>query len=190
LLAPDGAAPQEQELDLQIALGHTTKGLAALESGEAYARARRLCEQLNRPVQLGLVLYGQYLFRIVRGELEEAENHAQEMRHLREARNDAMWTCFGAQISGNVCFYLGKFADVRAYHESAFSSWDPTYRASAPTAEDPYVGAMIHFFRTLLCLGHLDEARLRRETHRGTRSPLAHFRLVHRRLRHARLEGG
>jgi class 3 adenylate cyclase len=54
---PDGTARQDKELDLQIALGHaldTTKGLAALEAGEAYARARRLAEQLSRPAQLGL----------------------------------------------------------------------------------------------------------------------------------------
>ncbi|WP_035725428.1 hypothetical protein, partial [Bradyrhizobium sp. ARR65] len=69
----------------------------------------------------------------------------------------------GAQISGNICFYLGKFTDVRAYHESVFSLWDPAYRAFAPTAEDPYVGAVIHFSRTLVCLGDLDEARLRRD---------------------------
>jgi hypothetical protein len=163
---PDGAAHQEQELDLQIALGHalnTTKGLAAFESGETYARARRLAEQLNRPAQLGLVLYGQYLFRIVRGELEQAEHHAEELRHLGEVQNEMMWKCFGSQISGNICFYLGKFTDVRAHHESVFSLWDPTYRAFAPTAEDPYVGATVHFFRTLLCLGHLDEARSRRD---------------------------
>ena len=39
----------------------------------------------------------------------------------------------------------------------------------------------------------LDLARLwhdQGQTHRGTRSPLAHLRLVHRRLRHAGLEGG
>lgn len=163
---PDDAARQERELNLQIALGHAldiTKGLAEVETGEAYARARQLCEQLNRPAQLGLVLYGQYLFRIVRGELEQAQHHAEELRHLRKAGNDAMWQCFGSQISGNICFYLGKFNDVRAYHESVFSLWDPTYRAFAPTAEDPYVGAMVHFFRNLLCLGYLDEARSRRD---------------------------
>jgi tetratricopeptide (TPR) repeat protein len=114
-------------------------------------------------VQLGLVLYGQFLFRIVRGELEQAEHHAEEMRHLGETRNDAMWKCFGSQLSGNICFYLGKFTDVRAYLENALSLWDPTHRAFAPTAEDPYVGAMFHLSRTLLCLGHLDEARLRRD---------------------------
>lgn len=163
---PDDAARQAQELDLQIALGHvldTTKGLGTIETGEVYARARWLAEQLNRPTQLGLVLYGEYLFRIVRGELEQAEHHAEELRRLREAGNDAMWKCFGSQISGNICFYLGKFSDVRAYHESVFSLWDPSYRAFAPTAEDPHVGAMMHFFRTLLCLGHLDEARSRRD---------------------------
>ena len=159
---PDGAARQQQELDLQIALGHaldTTKGLAAFEAGEAYARARSLCEQLDRPAQLGLVLYGQFLFRIVRGELQQAEHHAKEMRHLGETRNDVMWKCFGSHLSGNICFYLGKFTDVRAYLENALSLWDPTHRAFAPTAEDPSVGARFHLFRTLLCLGHLDEAR-------------------------------
>ena len=163
---PDEAARQEQELDLQIALGHaldTTKGLAAVEAGEAYARARRLCERVNRPAQLGLVLYGQYLFRIVRGELEQAEHHAGELRRLGEAHNDAMWKCFGAQLSGNICFYLGKLTDVRAYLQDALSLWEPTHRAFAPTAEDPYVGAMFHLSRTLLCLGHLDQARLRRD---------------------------
>ena len=104
---PDGAVRQQQELELLIALGHAldmTKGLAAFEPGEAYARARRLCEQLDRPAQLGLVLYGQFLFRIVRGELEQAEHHAEDMRRLGERRNDVMWQCFGSQLSGNICF--------------------------------------------------------------------------------------
>jgi predicted ATPase len=163
---PDDAARQLQELDLQIALGHalnTTKGLAAFEAGEAYARARQLCEQLNRPAQLGLVLYGQYLFRIVRGELERAEHHAEEVRQLGEARNETMWKCFGAQLGGTICFYLGKLTDVPAHLEDALSFWDPTYRDFAPTAEDPYVGAMFHLSRTLTCLGHLDQARVRQE---------------------------
>ena len=134
-----------------------------MNRGEAYARARRLCEQLNRPSQLGLVLYGQYLFRIVRGELEQAEHHAEEMRHLGETRNDVMWKCFGSQLGGTVHFYLGKLTDVCADLENSLSLWDPMHRAFAPTAEDPYVGAMFHLSRALLCLGHLDQARLRRD---------------------------
>ena len=52
---PDDVARQEQELDLQIKLGHAlsaAKGYAAPKVGEAFARARRLCEQLNRPPKL------------------------------------------------------------------------------------------------------------------------------------------
>ncbi|MGV7216027.1 ATP-binding protein, partial [Bradyrhizobium sp. UFLA05-112] len=163
---PDDAVRQELELDLQIALGHaleTTKGLAAPETGEVYARARGLCEQLNRPAQLGQVLYGQYLFRVVRGELDQAECHAEELRRLGGVGNDTMWECFGTQINGSICFYLAKFTDVCRFMESAFSLWDPKYRAFAPTAEDPYVGAMSHFSRALTCLGHLDQARSRRD---------------------------
>ena len=49
---PDGASRQRQELELQIALGRAliaTQGYAAPAVGETYARARALCEQLDRP---------------------------------------------------------------------------------------------------------------------------------------------
>jgi hypothetical protein len=84
---PDGAARREQELDLQITLGRAliaTKGVAAPEPGEAFARAPQLRDQLNHPQQLGPVLLGQFLSRLVRGELDRAE--PEEMRHLGEAR--------------------------------------------------------------------------------------------------------
>jgi tetratricopeptide (TPR) repeat protein len=161
---PDGAARWEQELDLQIALGHalmTTKGMAAPGPGEAYARARQLCEQLNRPWQLGPVLVGQWVFRLARGELNQAEHHAEEMRHLGEARNEAMWIFYGSEVSGVTCALLGKFNDARAYLENALSLWNPRYRAFAPEPEDPIVTILMHLARPLLCLGYIDQARLR-----------------------------
>ena len=47
---------QQQELDLQIALGSAltaTKGHSAAEVGETFARARALAEQMDRPEYLG-----------------------------------------------------------------------------------------------------------------------------------------
>lgn len=49
---------------------------------------------------------------------------------------------------------------VRAYAMRPSGTAAPT---ADPAGEDPYVGAMFHLSRTLLCLGHLDEARLRRD---------------------------
>jgi len=192
--APDGTARWEQELDLQISLGRAliaTKGYAAPESGEVYARARQLCERLNRPAQLGPVLVGQFVFRIVRGELKQAEHHAEEMRQLGEARNDVMWTCFGSLYSGIICSWLGKFVEARTYCENALSLWDPKYREFVAfeldvtfpgiqlsdwyrearravdqdkrSPQDPHMQLLMTLSRTLLCLGYVDQARLLRD---------------------------
>ena len=129
---PDGAARQEQELELQITLGHAlmaAKGLAAPEPGEAFARARQLCEHLTRPQQLGTVLTGQFLFCLVRAELDQAEHHAEEIRRLGAARDDVMWACFGSSFSGVTRHFTGNFVDARSYAENALSLWDPTFRA-------------------------------------------------------------
>jgi predicted ATPase len=162
---PDRVAHWEQELDLLITFGHAliaTKGFAAPEPGEAYARARQLCEQMNRPAQLGEVLVGQFVFRLIRGELDQAEHHAEVMRQLGEARNDAMWKCIGSNRSGTACVWLGKFIDARTYFEKYLSFWDPMYRALWPAPEDLYVAGLGDLSRTLLCLGYVDQARLRR----------------------------
>jgi class 3 adenylate cyclase/tetratricopeptide (TPR) repeat protein len=162
--ASDGAACEEQELDLQIALGEAlmaTRGQAAPESGAAFGRARQLAEQLDRPSQLVRVLVGQFRFRHVRGELEQAKHYAEEIRHLGEALNDVMWRCFGLSYSGTTRFFLGKFIDARAYQENALSLWDPAFREFAATPEDPYVPILLWLSRTLLCLGYIEQARMR-----------------------------
>jgi predicted ATPase len=163
---PDNDKRQEQELNLQLMFGRAlmaAKGYGAPELGEALARARRLCEQLKRPDQLAPVTFGQWVFHSVRGELIQAEQHTEEVRYFAEGRNDAAWKCFGLIASGDVSFWLGKFIEARAYLESALSSWDPAHRAVAPLPEDPYVHILKFLYRTLVCIGHLDQARLRRD---------------------------
>src|ERR1700747_3445103 len=58
---PTHQTRQEQELDLQLPFGRAlmaAKGYGAPELGEALARARQLCEQLERPEQLASVMFG------------------------------------------------------------------------------------------------------------------------------------
>jgi predicted ATPase len=161
---PDCPARQERELDLQIELGHalaTIKGYSADEPGEAYARARQLCEELNRPAQLGPVLWGQFVYRYVRAELDQAESLAKELRHQGQVRNDPKWQHCGSHASGVFCSASGSFADACAYCEDAISMWDPALRAFVPSPEDPYVSVRLYYYRALVCAGRINEARLR-----------------------------
>ena len=177
----DNAVRQEQELNLQIALGHgqlATKGYSAPEPGTAFARARELCEQLNRSAQLGSVLRGQFVYCLVRGELEQAQHLADELRHLGEAKNEVMWKCFGLMYQGNVSCWLGKFTEARACYEKALSLWDPKYSAFAATPEHPYVASLCHLSRALLCLGYVDQARSRRDEALAQARPLPLYNLV------------
>jgi class 3 adenylate cyclase/tetratricopeptide (TPR) repeat protein len=179
---PEEATRQIYELDLQSALGHAliaTKGYSAPEAGDAYARARLLCDQLDSPSQLGPILYGQYAFRTLRGELAQAEHHAEEMRNLGEVSNDGIWKCFGGFVSGNVSSWLGKFLDSRAYLENALSSWNPTFRNVPGAAADLNVSIRIFLSRTLACLGYVDQALLQRDEAVADARPLAPFNLAY-----------
>jgi tetratricopeptide (TPR) repeat protein len=163
---PDGPARQEWELNVQMLRARAlaaAKGYAAPASGEAFTRARELANQLDRLPQMARAVGGQFAFRLVRGELEQAEAHADEMRRLGEASGSAKWKASGSAASGCVSFYLGKFEESRRHYQDWRSLWDPAYRAVGSTPEDYYVQALIHFSMAPLCLGHLDEARRYRD---------------------------
>jgi phage tail protein X len=117
---------------------------------------------INWAAQLGSVLYGEWVFRLVRGELEQAERHAEEIRHLGDTLNEVTWKYYGSALNGVVCCYLGKFMSAHAHHEHSLSLWDPVFRASVLSADDRYASDLIHLSRTLLCLCYADQARLRR----------------------------
>jgi predicted ATPase len=162
---PDDVKRHEQELGLQIELGHAlfaTNGYAAPESGEAFARARELCELLNRPPSRE-VLIGQFVFGVGRGELQQAERHADAIRRVGEARNEKRWKAAGLACSGFISFLRGRFTDARAYYENVLGLWNPMYRPSVVSPDDPHVASLIILSRTLLCLGYVDQARLRRD---------------------------
>jgi predicted ATPase/class 3 adenylate cyclase len=165
---PKSTAYAEQELNLQITLGpalFATKGYGASEPGEVYARARKLCEQLNKPTQLGSVLYGQWVYCQTRGELDQARYHAEEVRRLGDARNDKTWKFFGSSFLGQTCYYLGEFTDARASFEDALALWEPTFGAfeAANDLQLAHLADLVHLSRTLHSLGYVDQARRRRD---------------------------
>jgi predicted ATPase len=166
---PKDAASAEQELGLQLTLGQAlfaTKGYGASEPGEVYARARELCEQLNRPTQLVSVLFGQWVLCNTRGELDQARRHAEEARRLGDERNDRAWRFIGSSYLGQTYYYLGEFTDSRTCFEDALDLWDPTFwsfEAANDLAHLAHLADLLHLSRTLHFLGYVDQARCRRD---------------------------
>jgi predicted ATPase len=177
------AARLTHELDLQIALGQAviaTKGYAAPDAGKAYARARQLCEELNRPPQFVPVLWGQWVLHLVRAEFEQADRHAGEMLRLGRARNDATLKYLGCRCSGLNRYYFGDFTAARGYLEECLALYDPMHRPfyTELAGEDVHVGTLMHLSRTLARLGYLDQARVLRDDALAQARRLPPFTLV------------
>jgi predicted ATPase len=161
---PDSVSRQRQELELQIALGRalaTTQGYAAPAVGETYARARALCEQLDRPPEIVPVLYGQFVYHLFRGPLSLARALAADLLQRGEDGADAAITATGHRLNGAACFHLGEFLASRAHLEQALARFDPAHRALSFLFQDPLVPVLNFLSLDLCCLGYLDQARFR-----------------------------
>jgi class 3 adenylate cyclase len=165
---PEGRPRQQHELELRIALGRAlmaTHGWAAPETGESYARARLLCEQLDQPRHLGAALAGQWSHDFGRGQLGLALERADAMCRLGETRNDAILISLGRLSTGQVRFYLSDFTRARADLEHSLGLFDPKKRRDfhALTTADPHVMTLVYLARTQGCLGYLAQAQISRQ---------------------------
>jgi len=161
---PPGAERTPLELELQTALGTTqiaTHGYASPEVERAFARARELCRALGDPPQVIPVLYGLCLFRLVRGELEDARAQGQELLQLaRRAENEGY--VLGCQVQlGVSALYMGHFQDARHYLEQAATHYDPDQHAELARrhGQDPGVTALAYLSWVLWIQGYAGQAR-------------------------------
>jgi len=163
---PDSPWRQQQELDLQIALGPAltaTKGYSAPDVGETVARARALAEQLERSDYLVPLLYGQWVFHLIRAEHRLERPLAQQMEKIGEARNDVAASLLSRLLQGITLFTLGHFTTARVRFEQAYGLGDRAHRAvcRAFMAEDPHAVNLVHLAMTLIYLGYIDRGRAR-----------------------------
>jgi class 3 adenylate cyclase len=163
---PNSVSRQERELDLQIVLGQTlyaTQGFGATSVGEAYARSRQLCDQLNRPRQLFAAVTGQWTHHQLRAELDRAQQLAAELRELSDVMDDVSTRSAACRVSGFTCLFLGDFAASRVYLERSLALRDSVEQR--PSGELATVEMLIAILGplswTLACSGHLDQAQSR-----------------------------
>ncbi len=162
-LLPDDPERQRQELEFCSALGAVliaVKGLAAPETGQAYARARELWEQLGSPSEFLQIPYGQSRYHWYRGELDLAQRLDEDLLRLSRQRNDSAGLVLGHLSSGRNLMFAGRFASSRSHLEEVLALYDPISHRSLvhQVGIHPQVISQAFLGIVLFCLGYPDQA--------------------------------
>ena len=165
-LLPDKPERQRQELGFRSSLGAVllvVKGFAAPETGDAYARARELWEQLGSPSEFLHIPFGQSVYHLIRGELELAQHFDEELLRLSGQRDDFAGLILSHFSSGRTLMSMGSFALSRSHLEQVIAFRDPiSHRSLVPPAGmHPQVVSLAFLAIVLFCLGFPDQALAR-----------------------------
>jgi len=140
-----------------------TEGYAAEAVGIAYMRARELSQQTGETPDLSEVLWGLWAFHILRAELGEAREIAEEFLGLSERLPYPGLAMRGHVAMEITFFHLGEVARVGEHFEKALSLYDPErYRDDAFFySQNPGVIMRCHAAWALWFLGQPDQALTR-----------------------------
>ena len=121
------AAASSRRLKLQTDYGQAvmwSKGVAADQTRSAFERTGDLASQAELPGERFPALYGQVVWRAIRGEFRAGRDVAE--RFLREAEAEGRIAEIGVarRLLGYACTYLGDLAAARSQFELALKSSD------------------------------------------------------------------
>jgi predicted ATPase len=161
---PHTSDQPQHELMLQVALGAplmAIKGYSAPEVGQAYARARQLCQQIGDTPQLFPVLYGLSVFYAVGTDLQTSRELGLQCLRLAQRVQDQGLILEAYAALGPTSFYLGALAKARDQMEAAIALYDPEqhHAYALVYGTHPAVVALDFSARSLCLLGYFDQAR-------------------------------
>jgi class 3 adenylate cyclase/predicted ATPase len=165
-LLPDTPERRRQELEFYGTLGAVLlalKGQAAPETGQVFARAQELWEELGSPSEYLQVPYGQCRYLAVRGELDLARRLDENLLDLSRQRSHSAGLVLGHMSSGRTMMYTGRFASSRSHLEEMLTLYDPTLHGSLVDQIGNYPGviAQASLAIGLLCLGFPEQSLAR-----------------------------
>lgn len=126
---PETPERDRKELVLQTTLGPplmAAKGYAAPEVAAAFGRARELCHAVGDTGELFPVLWGLWLFYVVRAEHKTAVDLAGQLIELAETIGDEALILEARVASGASALFVGELDEARSLAEQAISMYDPS----------------------------------------------------------------
>lgn len=182
---PDTPERTRQELNLQTALGPAlvaTKGYAAPEVEQVYARARALCQRLGEVPQFVPVLFGLRLYYQQRAEFQPAHALEAQLYELAQRVQDPALLLMSHQALGASAYWLGELAQARTHLEQGIALYVPEqHRTLAFGAiQNPGVACLAFVGRVLWTMGLPDQALQRSTAALALAHELSHpFSLVY-----------
>ena len=178
-LLPDSPERKRQDLELRSSLGWAlvaVRGEAAPESGQNFARARELWEELDSPSEFLGIPFAQSIHHTTRGELDLALRLTDDLLRLSRQRNDFAGLVLGHFSAGRTLMLAGRFASCRLHLEEVFTLDDRfSHRALGhQMGIHPHVGSRGYLGMALLCLGFPDQALTQGDTAIAVARRLAH----------------
>ena len=149
------------ELRLSIALGVPlihARGYAANEVAQVYGRARELHMRVGDPAQLFLVLWGLWLFEVVRGDHAPARDLGRQLQALE--REEEVQFPLAHYATGCSMFWLGELNSALATLNHAIAVYDHDLHGQQVGlySQDPKTVSLLYRGWVLWLLGYPDQA--------------------------------
>ncbi len=160
---PETSKRSQQELTLQITLSvplTVTKGYAAPEVEQIYARARELCQQIGESSQLFPVLRGLAQFYRVRAELKTARELADELLTVAQNLQNSSYLLEAHLALGEILFWLGDLSAALEHVKQGSALYSPQEHRWQDFlyVQDPGMACCGYEAWTLWFLGYPDQA--------------------------------
>jgi len=161
---PNDPQRRAHELALQTTLGLAammSKGYAAPEVEQAYARARELCRSMDDDSVVFPVLCGLWEFYVVRARLDTAATLAQELKTMADRAREPGLVLEAQRVVGTTRFWQGELVSALQCLESQDAGppgRDATPGAQVSYCQDSRVAALANTASLHWLLGNPDRA--------------------------------
>jgi predicted ATPase len=160
---PDTVERKQQELALLVTLGVPllmTKGYAAPEVEQTYARARQLCQEVDESPQLLPALAGLFRFYFVRAEFSTAQEFAEQVLRLAGQTADSTLFLIAHGMRAVLATSRSEFVTAREHFDKGLSLYDAQQHRFMVSiyGDDPGVICLSLRALSLWFLGYPDRA--------------------------------